>query len=154
MDSHINRNAVVTERRGPQFIPKSVFAALSEARISLAVDQFDDHFTFKDRALGLEFSDKEGLREYFEKSRELFPDSAIEVKSTFEVDDFAFAEWRLTATQFTSYGSVPLRLPISLPGASIARIQGEKIRYWSEYYDEKTSKRVTLASFFVEWIEY
>ena len=138
----------------PQHIVRSVLAALSQREISVAIDQFDEHFTFNDRALGLEFSDKGHLREYFVKVRELFPDTAIEVVSSFESGYYAFAEWKVTATRPTSYGSVKLRLPISLPGASIARIQRGRIRYWSDYYDQKTSMRLTLASFFVEWIEY
>ena len=138
----------------PQHIVRSVLAALSRKEISVAIDQFDDRFTFNDCALGLEFSDKGHLREYFVKVRELFPDTTIEVISTFESGYSAFAEWKVTATRPTSYGSVKLRLPISLPGASIARIQRGRIRYWSDYYDEKTSMRLTLASFFVGSIDY
>ena len=93
--------------------------------------QFDENFTFNDRALGLEFVDKERLREFFEKSRQLFPDTAVEVITVYEVGDTAFSEWRLTATWPTYYVSVPLQLPISLRGASIAKIQNGRIRYWS-----------------------
>ena len=138
----------------PQYVLRSVFVALSQGMVSLAVDQFNDHFTFNDRALGLEFSDKGRLSDYFKKSRELFPDTAVEVGSAFESGDFAFAEWKLTATHSTSYGSVQVRTPFSLPGASIARIENGRISYWSDYYDEKTSMRLTLASFFIEWIDY
>ena len=101
-----------------------------------------------------EFSEKERLREFFEKSRELFPDTAVPVVSLSESADTAFAKWRLTATWPTYYGSVPLQLPISLPGASIARIENRRIRYWSDYYDEKASWRLTLASYFRAWSDY
>jgi limonene-1,2-epoxide hydrolase len=154
MKPSLKSNDVMIGASTPQHIVRSVLAALSQKKISVAIDQFDEDFTFNDRALGLEFSDKEGLREYFAKIRELFPDTAIEVVSTFESGDWASAEWKVTATRPTSYGSVKLRLPISLPGASIARIQRGRISYWSDYYDEKTSMRLTLASFFVECIEY
>jgi limonene-1,2-epoxide hydrolase len=150
----VKSNDVMMGGSTPQRIVQSVLAALSRKEISVAIDQFDDHFTFNDRALGLEFSDKEGLREYFVKVRELFPDTAIEVVSTLASGDSAVAEWKVTATRPTSYGSLELRLPISLPGASIARIQRGRIKYWSDYYDEKTSMRLTLASFFVQWIDY
>jgi hypothetical protein len=154
MKPSLKSNDAMMDAHSPQHIVTSVLAALSKREISVAIDQFDEHFTFNDRALGLEFSDKGHLREYFVKVRELFPDTAIEVVSTFESGYSAFAEWKVTATRPTSYGSVQLRLPISLPGASIARIERGRIRYWSDYYDEKTSMRLTLASFFVEWIEY
>lgn len=154
MSTSIKGNATMTEVITPQYILRSVFVALGQGLISLAVEQFDDHFTFNDRALGLTFSDKGRLSDYFKKSRELLPDTAVEVKSAFECADFAFAEWKLTAIHSTSYGSVQVRTPIVLPGASIARIESGRIRYWSDYYDEKASMRLTLASFFVEWIEY
>ena len=154
MSPSIKSNAAKTVASTPQQIVRSVLAALSRKQISVAIDQFDEDFTFNDRALGLDFSDKERLREYFVRVRELFPDTAIEVVSTFESGDSAVAEWKVRATRPTSYGSVELRLPISLPGASIARVERGRIRSWSDYYDEKTSMRLTLASFFVEWIEY
>lgn len=138
----------------PQYILRSVFVALGQGLISLAVEQFDEHFTFNDRALGLAFSDKGRLSDYFKKSRELFPDTAVEVTSSFESGACAFAEWKLKATHSTSYGSVQVRTPIVVPGASIARIENGRISYWSDYYDEKTSMRLTLASFFTEWIDY
>jgi hypothetical protein len=42
----------------PKRILQSVLAALNEGKILKAVDQFDDHFTFTDHALDLEFTDK------------------------------------------------------------------------------------------------
>jgi len=83
----------------PQGILQSVLAGLNEGRISKVVEQFDELFTFDDHALGLEFSDKERLTEFFQKSRELFPEAAVEVDSTLECGDHAIAEWKLTATE-------------------------------------------------------
>ena len=60
----------------------AISAGLNKKRISKVVEQFDELFTFDDHALGLEFSDKEALTEFFQKSRELFPDAAVEVDST------------------------------------------------------------------------
>jgi hypothetical protein len=154
MNVTANRSPITTEVTSPRYMLRAVLAAVSQGRISEAVDQFDDHFTYNDRALGLEFADKERLRRFFKKSRELFPDTGVEVVSTYETGDTAFAEWHLTATWPTYYGSVPLQLPVSLLGASIARIENGRIRYWSDYYDENSSMRLTLASFFIDWIEY
>src|SRR5262249_16877354 len=119
MNSSTNRNVMWKGGTTPLYLLRAVLAALNQGRISEAIDQFDDNFTFNDRALGLEFADKARLREFFEKSRELFPDTTVQVVSTYESGDTAFAEWRLTATWPTYYGSVPLQLPMSLPGASI-----------------------------------
>jgi hypothetical protein len=91
---------------------RSVLTALSEGEFSEAVSRFDDHFTFIDQALDLEFTNKERLIEFFRKSRELFPDTALEIESTFAYEDHAAAEWKLTATQTESYGSQHYRSPI------------------------------------------
>jgi len=58
--------------RNPLRILQTALAALSDGRLSAVVEHFDDCFTFKDHALTLEFTDKQRLLEFFEKSRELF----------------------------------------------------------------------------------
>jgi ketosteroid isomerase-like protein len=143
-------NAVSAHVATPKYLVRAVLAALSQGNISEAVDKFDNHFTFNDRALGLELAEKGRLTAFFKKSRELFPYAAIQVVSAYESGDSAFAEWKLTATWPTYYISVPVHLPISLSGASIARVGNGRIVTWSDYYDEKTSKRLTLASSFLE----
>ena len=57
----------------PKRILQSVLVALNEGRIAEAVTQFDDHFTFTDHALDLEFTDKERLIEFFSKIAGAFP---------------------------------------------------------------------------------
>jgi ketosteroid isomerase-like protein len=153
MNTSIKTNTAVTVVSNPKYILQSVLTALSHGKISEAVDQFDDDFTFNDQALGLEFTDKGRLSEFFQKSRELFPDTVVEVISTFESGDHVIAEWKLTATQRVSYW-IQLQVPISLLGVSIAEIENGRITHWSDYYDEKTSGRVTLASLFTDWIEH
>jgi SnoaL-like domain len=136
-------------------ILQSVLDALNEGRIAEAVSQFDDHFTFTDHALDLEFTDKGRLTEFFQKSRELFPDTVVQVDSTFQCGDQAIAEWKLTATQTVSGpGSTPFRFPISLRGTSIVRVNEKRITQWSDYYDGSKSRRQSLAAFFIEWVEY
>jgi hypothetical protein len=61
----------------PRSILQSALAALSDGRISEAVAQFDDGFNFNDHALALEFTDKLRLTEFFQKTRELFPDTTL-----------------------------------------------------------------------------
>jgi hypothetical protein len=132
---------------------RSVLAALSEGRFSEAVSRFDDHFTFIDEALDLEFTDKERLIEYFRKSRELFPDTAFEIESAFGYGGHATAEWKLTATQTEPYGSLHYRFRIVLRGSTIVRVVNGRVTRWSEYYDKPTSRRSPLAGMFKEWIE-
>jgi steroid delta-isomerase-like uncharacterized protein len=147
-------DGLAQEREGTTIL-QSVLAALNEGKISEAVDQFDDRFTFTDHALDLEFTDKGRLIEFFQKTRELFPDTVLEVDSTFQCGDHAVAEWKLTGTtEAVPYGSKRLRFPIWLRGTSIVRIENGKITHWSDYYDKNGSWRFSLAAFFTEWIEY
>jgi ketosteroid isomerase-like protein len=147
-------DGLAQERRGTTIL-QSVLAALNEGKISEAVDQFDERFTFTDHALDLKFTDKGRLIEFFQKTRELFPDTVLEVDSTFQCGNHAVAEWKLTATtQTLPYGSKRFRFPISLRGTSIVRTENGRITVWSDYYDKNRSWRFSLAAFFTEWIEY
>lgn len=153
MNTAIKTNFALKEADAQQHILQSVLAALNNGKISEAVDQFDDRFTFNDHGLGLEFTDKPRLSEFFQKSREFFPDTVVEVTSMFECGDHVVAEWKLTATETMSYW-IQLQAPISLPGISIVQIENGRIAHWSDYYDEQTSRRVSLASLFTDWIDY
>ena len=142
-----------TEAKARSDILDSMLAALSKGKITEFVERFGDDFKFTDLALDLEFSDKGRLTEFLKKSRELFPDAVIDVGSTFEIGDYAIAEWELTATETAGYGSMQLRLPISLSGVSIAQIRNERVVRWSDYYDQAKSHRAGLAAHFRDWIE-
>src|SRR5262249_31394498 len=98
----------------PTRILQSVLAALNEGEISKAVDQFDERFRFTDHALDLEFTDRDRLIEFFQKTRQLFPDTVVAVDSSFQCGDQAVAEWKLTATRTVTHGSMLFQFPISL----------------------------------------
>jgi len=49
----------------PLRILQSVLEALNQDRISQTVDQCDDDLTFSDHALGLDFTDKGRLTEFY-----------------------------------------------------------------------------------------
>ena len=54
-----------------------VLQALSEGHARKAVIQFSDQFAFTDNGLGLTFTDKGRLQEFFIKTRELYSDFSI-----------------------------------------------------------------------------
>ena len=137
----------------PQRIVQSVVEALNQGRISQTVDRFEDDLTFNDHALGLDFTDKGRLTEFFEKCREYFPDTAMEVNSIFECGDRVVAEWTLSATETVPFGPTQFRKPISVRGTSIVQIQNGRVTRWSDYYDSVASRRFTVAAFFEEWVE-
>ena len=142
-----------SRRKTPERVLQSMLLALNEGRISDAVADFDDQFIFADHALDLEFTDRANLADFFQKSRELFPDAVVDVLSIRESGDQAVAEWKLTATQSVRYGNMLFRFRISLSGVTIACTQNGKIVRWSDYYDQMTSRRSGLAAHFKEWIE-
>ena len=116
----------------PQQILQSALDALSEGKLSEAMKHFDEDgcFRFIDHALTLEFTDRPRLTEFFEKSRALFPDTALEIVSVFGDGDHAIAQWKLAATQNVPYGSISYRFPISLFGATVVHVEKGKIVQW------------------------
>ena len=63
-------------------ILRSVMTAVGKGRFSEVVRRFDDHFTFTDQALDLDFTDKKRLIEFFRKSRESLPIHRVEAHRT------------------------------------------------------------------------
>ena len=149
----LTRHEESSEMNGPRAILlQSALAALSDGRISEVVERFADRFTFKDRALTLEFTDKARLTEFFEKSRKLFPDTTLEIISIFEEGDRAIAQWKHSAMQIVPYGSIRYRFPIFLFGATIVRVENERIVEWVDYHDQSSSRRMSLPAFFTDGI--
>jgi hypothetical protein len=132
----LSRHKESSEMSGPGATLQSALADLSDGRISEVVELFADHFTFNDHALTLELKGKRHLTEFFEKSREVFPDSTFELGSMFDSGDRAIAEWRLSATESVPLGSISHRVPISLQGSTIICVENGKIVQWSEYCDQ------------------
>jgi steroid delta-isomerase-like uncharacterized protein len=143
----------LTRAKARSDILNSMLAALNDGKITEFVEQFDDDFRFTDHALNLEFKGKGRLIEFFQKSRERFPDAKVEVVSTFESENSVIAEWRVKATEKGPYGSIQVRLPISFSGVSVAQFRNERIVRWTDYYDQAKSRRVAVAAYFTDWIE-
>ena len=96
----------------------------------------------------LQFTNKGRLTEFFQKACEMFPDTVVELVSTFECGR------KLTGTQIEQFGSRSCRFPIVLRGSTIVQVENGRVAHWSDYYDELTSRRGPLKAFFEEWIEY
>ena len=131
----------------------TVLMHLKNGKISDATACFAEKFEFKDRGIGLEFKNRERLAEFFQKTRELYPDSSLQTDTIFVSGDHAITEWTLETTLMEPfYGGLSRKVPVSLHGASIVRIDDGKITDWSDYYDGLTSRRTALASYFTEWV--
>ena len=127
----------------------TVLMHLKNGKISDATACFAEKFEFKDRGIGLEFKNSERLAEFFQKTRELYPDSSLRTDTIFVSGDHVITEWTLETTLMeTFYGGLSRKVPVSLRGASIVRVHDGKITDWSDYYDGLTSRRTALASYF------
>jgi steroid delta-isomerase-like uncharacterized protein len=132
----------------------TVLTHLKNGKIGDAIACFADEFTFKDHGTGLEFKDKDHLAEFFQKTRELYPDSSLLTDTIFVSGDHVIIEWTLQATLTEPfYGGVSRKVRVSVRGASIVRTENGKITDWGDYYDGLTSERTALASYFTEWVE-
>jgi steroid delta-isomerase-like uncharacterized protein len=133
----------------------AVVSHLNEGNIEDAIALFADQFSFKDHGTRLEFNTKDRLAEYFRKARELYPDMLVQIDTIFVSGDRALTEWTLQTTLLEPlFGNWKQRVPISLHGASVVRIENGRIMSWSDYYDGLISRRTALASYFTEWVEY
>jgi len=126
---------------------------LNHGKIEDAIAHFAEQFTFTDHGIGLGFTDKDRLFEFFQKTREFYPDSVLHTERVFVSGDHVITEWTHQNTLSEPFfGGLSRKVRVSLPGVSIIRIENGKITEWSDYYDGPTSRRTALASFFTEWV--
>ena len=137
-----------------EWLVRTVLAAFREGQIADAVNQFGDQFAFNDYGIGLEFRDKGRLTEFFRKTRELYPDSLLLTGAILVSGDHVVSEWtQQYAATVALNPAGPLKVPISLHGASVVQIENGEITRWSDYYDGLISRRTALASYFIDPIE-
>jgi steroid delta-isomerase-like uncharacterized protein len=131
-----------------------VLTRLDNGNIDDAIARFAEEFTFKDRGIGLEFKDKGRLTEFFQKTREYFPDSSLQVDSILMSLDHVVSEWTLhTSVTEPFSGALSRKVQILLHGVSVVRTKNGEITEWSDYYDGLTSRRTALAAYFTDWGE-
>jgi ketosteroid isomerase-like protein len=145
---------VETETAIRSEVVSTVLMHLNEGDIQDAIACFAEKFEFNDRGIGLEFKDRERLAEFFQKTLELYPDSSLQTDRILVSGDYVVTEWtrRYTLTE-PFYGGLSRKVPISLHGASVVRIENGKITEWADYYDGLTSRRTALGAHFEEWVE-
>jgi steroid delta-isomerase-like uncharacterized protein len=130
-----------------------VLEHLRNGKIEDAIACFAEEFSFKDHGVDLEFSNKERLAEFFRKAQELYPDSLLQTDAIFVSSDRVITEWTLQANVTEPGYYAGVSPTVSAHGASIVRMENGKITEWADYYDELTSRRSALASYFTEWVE-
>jgi steroid delta-isomerase-like uncharacterized protein len=145
---------VQTEAAVQSEVALTMLMHLKDGKIRDATASVAEKFQFNDRGIGLELKDRERLAEFFQKTRELYPDSSLQTDRIFVSGDYVAAEWRLRSTLTEPfYGGLSRKVPVSVHGVSVARIENGKIIDWTNYYDGLTWRRTALAAHFKEWIE-
>src|SRR5499425_1633058 len=132
----------------------SVLRDVGNGHVEDATGHCADEFRFKDHGIGLEFKDKERLGEFFQKTRELYPDFFLHTDTIFVSGNRVISESTL---QFTLtepfFGGLKRNLKVSVQGVSIVQIKNGNIVEWADYYDGLTSRRTALGAHFEEWVE-
>ena len=145
---------IAVEKATSEQVVLSVLTRLNHGNIDDAIARFAEEFAFKDRGIGLEFKDKGRLNEFFQKTREYFPDSSLQVDSILVSLDHVVSEWTLhTSVIEPFYGALSRKVQILLHGVSVVRTRNGEIAEWSDYYDGLTSRRTALAAHFTDWGE-
>jgi len=151
----ISMREVSVQTSSPERVVSLVVTQLNGGQIEDAVASFAAGFRFKDHGMGLEFSDKDRLSEFFRKTRVLYPDYSLHTDQLFVIDDYVIIQWTLHVTIAEPfYAGLTRTIPIAIAGVSIVRTDNGKITDWTDYYDGLTSRRTALAAHFTEWIEY
>jgi limonene-1,2-epoxide hydrolase len=136
----------------PDEIVRRVLCALNKRDLSTAIGYFDEHFIFADHALDFSFTDKHGLRDFLQKTLDMFPDTLLDVESTSACGDRVVAMWKLTATKDHEFIALfKRRTKISVQGVSIVQVINESVVSWSDYYDANRSWRCSLAGLFTDF---
>ena len=132
----------------------AVLTHLQKGEINEAIACFAESFQFNDWGIGLEFSDKRRLAEFFQKTSELYANSSLQTDMMLVSGNLVITQWTLhTVLTEPFYGGLSRKLPIWLHGASIVRVENGKVREWSDYYDGLKSRRTALGAHFEEWVE-
>ena len=143
---------IAIERTATEDVVLTVVTHLEKGEIDDAIDLFAAEFTYKDHGIGLEFTNKERLAEFFQKTREFFSDFSLQIDSILMSVDHVVGEWTLhTAVTEPFYAGLSRKVQILLAGVSVVRTKNGKITDWSDYYDGLTSRRTALAAYFTDW---
>jgi len=114
-------------------VVSQVLSHLTKGEIWEATAFFAEKVHFNDWGIGLEFTDRGRLAEFFQKSRELYPESTLETEQSFVSGDCVTTPWILhTVVIEPLFGGLSRNVPISLHGASIIRTHNGKITDWAD----------------------
>jgi hypothetical protein len=142
------------EVKTPQSLVLTVLSDVGSGRAREAVNVFAQAFTFQDRGIGFQCTAKDRLIEFYEKARELYPDSVLAPGTIISSGDDVTLEWTLRCSVSEPFfGGRTRTVPVLIHGASVVRTQDGLVTRWCDYYDGLAARRTALSSFFTEWVE-
>jgi hypothetical protein len=137
---------VSVQKLSPQRAVSAVLRQPNQKRIEDATACFATDFGIRITALDWSLGKKNVWRN-FQKTRERYPDSSLQTDRILVSGDYVITEWTLRYKLTEPfYGGLSRKVPISLHGASIVRIENGKITDWADYYDGLTSRRTALGA--------
>src|SRR5215469_14749545 len=132
----------------------AVVTHLNKGEITDAIACFAETLRFGDHGLQLQFTDRFRLSEFFQKTRELYPDSLIQTDRIVVSGDYLAIQWTLRTTIIEPFfGGLSRKIPITIHGASIVQTEDGRITDWTDYYDGPSARRTALGAYFEEWVE-
>ena len=94
------------------------------------------------------------MTEFFQKTRELYPDSVLTTETIFVNGEDVITQWTVRNTiSEPFFGAQTRKVPVVIHGVSVVRTEDGKITRWSDYYDGLTARRTALAAYFTDWVE-
>jgi|SRR6266478_2702074 len=90
-------STVLNQIATPEAVISGVLTNLRNGRFVDASAHFAEEFRFPDHGIGLEFTDKARLAEFFAKARELYPDFSLTTNRVFTSGDHVTLEWTYRA---------------------------------------------------------
>ena len=83
---------VQTETATQSEVVLTVLTHLRDGRINDATAWFAENFQFNDRGIGLQFKDRARLAEFFQKTRELYPESSLQADRILVSRDYVVSD--------------------------------------------------------------
>jgi steroid delta-isomerase-like uncharacterized protein len=97
---------------------------------------YSDDCIYQDFALGRMNRGKEELKTFVESTFAWSPDVHFELRTAYSAGEWAFSEWVMKGTHTGSAPNLPATgKPFSLYGASVCKIQDNKIVQQSDYWN-------------------
>jgi steroid delta-isomerase-like uncharacterized protein len=114
-------------------------AASSSHDVDKFLALFTEDCVYEDVTMGVVNQGKQQLRDFTNAFFGAFPDLDIQLKTRFASGPFGSAEWLMTGTHQGDFPGMPAtHKRMSVRGASVFELQGDKIRRCSDYWDMVT----------------